>query len=106
MGIYACIFVETSDGEAPLLRDSLPDGATISRAREWAPKGATHVVRQSWLYYGPVDRRGPWPTIAAALMALFAGENVETVWYFGDSKDSDEPFTRALLNEFNEHYMG
>lgn len=105
MGIDACIYVKTRDGQEPHLCDSLPNDCTVIAAQEWASAGATHEVDQCWRYYGPGYERGPWPRIAAALMALHASPNVETVWYFGDCNDFGEPFTPERVHEFNAHYM-
>jgi len=105
MGVDACIYCKTKDGKAPDLCDSLPIGATIIPANECAPEGATHEIDQSWRYYGPGYARGPWPRIAAILMSLFACENIETVWYFGDCYDTDKPFTPDRVHEYNSYYM-
>ena len=105
MGVDACIYVKTRDGNEPELCDSLPSGCTVQAAREWACEGATHEIEQCWRYYGPGYERGPWPSIAAVLMALHASPNVETVWYFGDFSDGDEPFTPQRVHEFSAHYM-
>ena len=105
MGIDACIYVKTKDGQAPDLCDELPNGFTVLKAGEWGPDGATHEIDQSCRYYGPGYERGPWPLLAAALMALHAGHNVEVVWYLGDCNDSDEPFTPGRVQEFSAHYM-
>lgn len=105
MGLDACIYVKTRDRAEPKLRHKLPDGATIVGADEWAPEGSTHEVVQLWRYYGPGCERGPWPLIAAVLLALMASENVETVWYFGDSLGGDDPFTQERLEQYNRHYI-
>lgn len=105
MGVDACIYFKTRDGEEPALCNSLPLGCEIRKAGEWAYDGATHEVDQCWRYYGPGYERGPWPSIAAVLMELHASPDVETVWYFGDCNDSDEPFTPQRVQEFNAHYM-
>ncbi len=105
MGVDACIYCKTKDGNEPALCDSLPSGATIVAAGELAQGGATHEIDQPWHYYGTGYARGPWPKIAAVLMALLACENVETVWYFGDCSDTDEPFTPARVQEYSAYYM-
>ena len=105
MGVDACIYVRTRDGNEPELCDSLPSGCAVQAARAWACEGATHEIDQCWRYYGPGYERGPWPSIAAVLMALHASPNVETVWYFGDCSDGDGPFTPERVNEFSAHYM-
>lgn len=105
MGVDACIYVKTSDGAEPKLCYSMPEGAAIIRAEGLAIEGSTHEVEQRWRYYGPGYERGSWPRIAAVLLALMAGENVETVWYFGDCSDGDEPFTRERLEQYNKHYI-
>lgn len=105
MGIDACIYVKTSDGQEPELCDGFPYGASLKAAGINAPAGATYEVDQSWLYYGKGCERGPWPRIAAVLMTLHASPNVETVWYFGDSSEGDEPFTPERVNEMNAYYM-
>jgi hypothetical protein len=105
MGIDAKIYVKTKDGQAPDLCDRLPSGFSVLKAEESAPDGATHEINQYHRYYGPGYERGPWPMLAAALMALHAGHNVETVWYFGDCHDSDKPFTPERVQEFSAHYM-
>ena len=105
MGVNACIYVKTRDGQEPDLCDSLPNECKVITAPEWACDGATHEVDQPWRYYGPGYERGPWPRIAGVLMALHAAPNVETVWYFGDCSDGDEPFTPERVQEFIAHYM-
>lgn len=65
----------------------------------------TYSLINPWRYYGPGYERGPWPSIAAVLMALHASPDVEKVWYFGDCSDGDEPFTPQLVQEFSAHYM-
>ena len=105
MGIDACIYLKTTDGKAPDLCDSLPNGANIIDAGEWAIEGATHEVDNVWRYYSPGYERGPWPVISSVLMALHACDNVETVWYFGDCSDGDAPFTPERVHEYNAHYM-
>ena len=105
MGVDACFYVKTRDGNEPDMCDSLPTGCRLVPADKLAPAGATHEVDQLWRYYGPGYERGPWPIIAGVLMALHASLNVETVWYFGDSVDGDNPFTPQRVHEFNAHYM-
>lgn len=105
MGIDACIYFKTKDGEAPSLCDGLPEVASVIAVGEWALEGATHEVDQKWRYYSPGYERGPWPYIAAALMALHSCENVEAVWYFGDCSETDEPFTPERVQEYSAHYM-
>ena len=106
MGIDACIYIKTGNGEEPELCDSLPDGCMIKPTKDNPPEGATHEITQNWRYYGPGYERGPWPSIAAVLMALHACSNVVTVWYFGDCVDNDEPFTPQRVHEFSAYYMG
>lgn len=103
MGIDACIYVKTSDGQEPAVCDSLPPGCRVVATAFF--ERATHEIDQRFRYYGPGYERGPWPSIAAVLMALYAAPNVEAVWYFGDCHDEDEPFTREQVLEFSEHYM-
>ena len=105
MGVDACIYFKTRNGDEPTLCDGLPPECSIVKASEWACEGATHEVDQLWRYYGPGYERGPWPRIAAVLMALHASPDVETVWYFGDCSDGDEPFTPQRVHEFSAHYM-
>lgn len=105
MGIDACIYVKTNNEKEPKLCDSLPDDCSIVAADEYAVDGATHEIEQSYRYYGVGYERGCWPRIAHVLMALCACENVETVWYFGDTIESDEPFTSERIHELNTHYM-
>lgn len=105
MGVDAYIYCKTTDGEEPAFCDNLPSEAMVVPAGEWAPTGATHEITQYWRYYGPGYERGPWPSIAATLMALYACENVEVVWYFGDCSETDYPFTRDRVQEYNAHYM-
>jgi len=105
MGIDALIYVKTRDGNEPNVCDSLPNRCEISPADEFAMDGATHEIGQPWRYYGPNYERGPWPSICAALLALHAAENVETVWYFGDCYDWDAPFTPERVAEYSAHYM-
>ena len=106
MGIDACIYVKTRDGEAPELCNKLSDGCSIkSTNAAWAPEGATHEVDQMWRYYGEGYERGPWPDIAATLMALIAGSNVESVWYYGDVHETDDPITPEQVLTLCAHYM-
>lgn len=105
MGIDACIYFKTRTGEVPKLYDELPSGTTIIEAQEWAQEGSTHEVAQPWRYYGPEYERGPWPKIAAVLLTLMASEDVETVWYYGDCEDLDDPFTLSRLEQYNKHYV-
>lgn len=105
MGIDACIYFKTHNGEEPTLCHSLPQGCIIRPAREWAIEGATHEVDQPWRYYGPGYERGPWPLISTVLMVLHASLDVQQVWYFGDTCGGDEPFTSSDVIEFSKHYM-
>jgi hypothetical protein len=107
MGVDACIYVKTFDGAEPELPGSLPVGCELRPEKESSCEGANYEIDQCWRYYGPGYERGPWPSIAAVLMALHASQNVETVWYFGDCSDGDgdEPFTQQRVHEFNAHYM-
>lgn len=105
MGIDACIYCKTTDGEEPSLCDSLPNGAVIVAAGEWAQEGSTHEIEQSWRYYSPGYERGPWPRISSILMALHACANVESVWYFGDCSETDQQFTPEQVLEYSAHYM-
>lgn len=105
MGIDACIYVKTRDGQEPDLCDALPGGCSVLPHSEWGIEGATHCVDQCWRYYSPGYERGPWPSICAVLIALHACKNVETVWYFGDCHEGDAPFTPDRVLEFSKHYM-
>ena len=105
MGVDARIYFKTKTGDEPRLCDPLPNDARITEAGRWAQKGSTHKVDQSWRYYGPDYERGPWPWIAATLLALMASEDVETVWYYGDCLGGDEPFTPDRLDQYNRHYI-
>jgi len=105
MGIDACIYFKTFSGGEPTLCDPLPESCSISLADSWACEGSTHQIDQCWRYYGPGYERGPWPRIAAVLMALHASKDVEAVWYFGDCSEEDEPFTPQRVQEFSAHYM-
>lgn len=113
MGIDACIYVKTTDGHEPDLCDSIGscriDKVTdaIDKVTDaWKPiVPATHRIGNDWHYYGPNYERGPWPQIAAALMALHTCPNVATVWYFGDCDDTAEPFTTEHVLELCAYYM-
>lgn len=105
MGVDACIYFKTRTGQMPDHLYSLPNGATVVDANEFAVAGSTHEIYQCWRYYGPGYERGPWPFIAAILIELMANEDVETVWYFGDSNDSDDPFTQERLEQYTRHYI-
>ena len=109
MGIDACIYVKTSDGQEPQLCDPLPNDCRVCpvdpRYQGYECEGATHEIDQHWRYYSPGYERGPWPSIAAVLLALHASPNVETVWYFGDCSDGDQPFTPERVQEISAHYM-
>jgi len=105
MGVDTCIYVRTRDGKEPELVDSLPNECSVREVREWSVENATHEIEQCWRYYGPGYERGPWPRIAAVLMALFASPNVEHVWYFGDCSDEGEPITPEQVMEICAHYM-
>ena len=41
MGVDACIYVKTRDGNEPELCDNLPTGCTVQTALDWACEGAT-----------------------------------------------------------------
>ena len=108
MGIDAYIYCKTTDGKDPDLCDSLPVGAELRAASHWMQEehGATHEIDTPWRYYSPGYERGPWPRIVAVLMSLYACENVETVWYFGDSfSETHRPFTPEQVQEYSAHYM-
>lgn len=105
MGIDTCIYVKTKDGEEPEVRFSLPLHCTCVAATGREPESATHEIITPWRYWAYDYDRGPWPHIAAVLMLLFAAPNVETVWYFGDSFDTVEPFTKDDVLEFSRLYM-
>ena len=105
MGMNACIYCKTTDGEKPALCDKLPEGADIIDVGEWYPDGATHEIDQCWRYYGPGYARGPWPIISATLMALYSCENVAEVWYFGDGSSIESKFTKDQVHEYNTYYM-
>lgn len=107
MGIDACIYLKTSNGDGPKLCHTLPIECGFYSAVRLGPLGATHQICQPWRYYGPGYERGPWPSIASVLMTLYVSPDVETVWYFGDCDNYDvvKPFTPELLHKFNAHYM-
>lgn len=105
MGVDACIFIKTKDEQDPDLCMPITSQCRIVKATEYAIDGATHEIQQSWRFYGQGYERGPWPLIAGVLMALHACENVENVWYFGDSQEDDEPFTQDRLLEVCLYYM-
>jgi hypothetical protein len=111
MGVDACIYFKTRDGFEPPglgtlgLGTLLPSKCPIIAAVDDFVESATHEIDQNWRYYGPGYERGPWPIIAAVLMALHASHDVETVWYFGDCFGEDGPFTPQQVLAFTAHYM-
>jgi len=104
MGIDACIYVKTKDGKEPVFCDSLPNECALVDADVFAPDGATHEIDQNYRYYSQGYERGSWPRIAHILMMCFASENIEEIWYFGDTHNESK-ITRAEVNELNAHYM-
>ena len=107
MGIDACIYIKTTNGETPTLEWDLPQDFELKRARKYAPLGSTHEVITPARFYGPRYARGPWPVICGVLMTLIASNDVETVWYCGDSGDeeNDEPFTKELVIAYSAFFM-
>lgn len=105
MGLETVIFFKTREGGIPQLSDELPYDCTIFPATDVRCPGATHEVRQHWRFYGPTYNRGPWPSIAAVLMGLYASSEVECVWYFCDTDEAPEPFGIERVLEFSAHYM-
>lgn len=105
MGIDACIYVKTKDGHEPDLCDCLPNEFSFLKAGKYSPGGATHKINHNFRYYGPGYERGPWPLLASVLMSLYAGENVEAVWYFGDCTDDAIPISAEDINKISAHYM-
>ena len=105
MGIDARIYFKTCNGGEPTLCNTLPEDCSMGLAGDSVCEGSTHEIYQHWRYYGPGYERGPWPRIAAVLMALHASKDVEAVWYFGDCSEGDEPFTPQRVQEFSAHYM-
>jgi hypothetical protein len=105
MTIEANIYAKTKDGNPPELPDPLPSGFSVVPAGRCAPVGATHKIDQGCCYYSTHYERGPWPAIAAILMALHAAPNVEAVWYFGDSDYKETQITKEQVCEISMHYM-
>lgn len=105
MGRDAIILVRTNDGKAPATTHNLPnDFNVVACAHDDWDVDATHEIDNWARYYGPGYERGPWPTIAAALLTLYAAPNVVAVYYFPDSKRAGETFSLDDLAKFNAHY--
>lgn len=103
MGLDALIYCKTTDGEFPNYDDvayAAPGWAVKAKRQgdSHAPEDATHEVDVNGArYYGEGYERGPWPRLAAALMALFASTNVEKVWYGSDCDDVPEVVVGDVL---------
>lgn len=102
MGIDACISVKTRDGlrpsvgiafEVPIVKYSYDDLDT-----EWE-------VETTSRWYSEGYERGFWPNLASILMQLFAAENVEAIYYYGDCNGPDKPLTHERFLELCKHYM-
>jgi hypothetical protein len=104
MGADACIYFKTRTGDDPKLCDALPEGCSIA-GTDGCVDGATHEVENPWRYCGPGYEKGPWPSIAAVLTILHKSQDVETVWYFGDTHKPAGPITPQQVQEFSAHYM-
>ena len=107
MGIDAEIYCELSEGHEPTDL-FLPPGCWLTETDEHEREfGMTHEVWTGDRYYGPHYERGPWPSLCAVLMSLFASTNVRRVWYFGDNQDLAHvvPITRDEVLSISMHYM-
>lgn len=102
MGIDTCISVKTKDGLRPavsvefaekIVKDSYDNLDT-----EWE-------VDTCCRWYSEGYERGSWPYISSLLLQLFAAENVETIYYYGDCSGPGEPLTQERFFELCRHYM-
>lgn len=106
MGIDCRIYVRTDDGRPPEIGYGWPDGVYL-RLNEDGPSLAKFYIETPWRYWHPEYPRGPWPWIAALLMALLAAPNTEVVWYDGDGMDGGvRQFSKRELLEYAAAYLG
>jgi len=103
MGLDACFYVKTKDGEEPNCTNWI-EGASVSKSC-YIPECATHSIDSYWRYYGKGYERGDWPKISGLILCLMEAENVDSVWYCSDSEDPEKPFTLHDLNDLNNHYV-
>lgn len=105
MGIDACIYFRTQGGVEPEFEWLMPGGFVPRRINgDYGPATATHELETHARYYGPQYERGPWPTIASALLLLYCNPDVDKVWYYGDDSDPKE-FTPEHLRDMNEYWI-
>lgn len=105
MGVDAMLFFKVKTGAAEP-DFSFPGGYEAKPvASSYVPDGATHEVDTYSRYYGKGYERGHWPAICAVLLELHAHEDVERVWYGGDSSDEVEVCTPETVLELSRHYM-
>ena len=108
MGIDACIYVKLRGGVTePRLEQELPQGFRLKPTDEGDMECATHEVDNCARFYGPGYARGPWPTLSAVLMLLLNSQDVETVWYFGDSGgyEYEEAWTVEKQAEYTAYFL-
>ena len=119
MGVDATIFVHTTDGlppdiefaaSRPVRFDECDPAGSVGAGRVDAIERSdgvrpTHQVHNGWRYYGPGYERGPWPDIASMILYLLAAENVDVVWYDGDSGWGSVRIDRERLDAINEHWI-
>jgi len=114
MGVDAMIFVHTTDGCDPKVgfppnnvsfRDCEDESGLADAIEKSDGLRPTHEVRNHWRYYGPGYERGPWPDIASLILYLLAAENVDAVWYDGDSGWGSVRIDRERLEEINDHWI-
>lgn len=110
MGIDACIYAMTSDGEPPAVSLCLEPNTDTKIVRCRHPPnddpGQWFEVKNPWRYYGDGYPRGPWPCLAAILLSLFEAPNVVRVIYTGDTFDGPEvDFTPDDLDAMNRLWI-
>ena len=85
MGVDACIYLKTRNGDEPTLCDSLPQGCSMVDAKEWAPDGELRLtedvvrtdVRTSRRNGGVEETQGsPRPRINATEGAKGEGRDI------------------------------
>lgn len=106
MGIDTCICFKAV-GDTTDTWFGMPQGCTLRPEVSGDEKevGATHQLDNPWRFYGEDYERGPWPSIAAALMTLMACPGIEKIWYYGDCDDQPVELTETRLIRLTRHYI-
>lgn len=99
MGIDACVYVKTKDGQPP----GISVGFSEDYEPGWFDVGGEKLQR----YYSETYPRGHWPTICAVLLDCLASPCVEVVKYCGDhvSIEDVEPITLDRVFELSRHWV-